>query len=109
RRILWTFSAFLLVFLFASWFIDYKPEDQVRNYVRVVYWAMTPLMLLTAGLLAAFSIPADVRNQTIHTIVTKPVERFEIVVGRFLGFMFLMSLVLCVMTGVSLLYVFREI
>jgi ABC-type transport system involved in multi-copper enzyme maturation permease subunit len=109
RRVLWAFSALILVFLFASWFIPYKPENQVRNYVVVVYWAMTPLLLVTAGLLTAFSIPADVRSQTIHTIVTKPVERFEIVLGRFLGFMMLMTLVLLAMTGVSLLYLFREI
>jgi hypothetical protein len=109
RRVLWVFSAMLLVFLFASWFLPYKPEDQVRNYVRVVYWVMEPLLLTTACLVAAFSIPTDVRSQTIHTIVTKPVERFEIVLGRFLGYALLMSLVLIVMTSVSLLYVFREI
>ena len=40
-----------------------KPEDQVRTYVSVVYWAMTPLLLFTAGLLAAFSIPADIRSR----------------------------------------------
>ncbi len=84
RRVLWVFSAMLLVFLFASWFLPYKPEDQVRNYVRVVYWVMEPLLLTTACLVAAFSIPTDVRSQTIHTIVTKPVERYEIVLGRFL-------------------------
>jgi hypothetical protein len=109
RRVLWVFSALLLVFLFGNWFIDYKPENQVRNYVRLTYWAMSPLLLVTAGLVAAFSIPADVRNQTMHTIVTKPVERFEIVLGRFLGYMILMTLVLAVMTSISLLYLFREI
>jgi ABC-type transport system involved in multi-copper enzyme maturation permease subunit len=109
RRVLWVFSAMLLVFMFASWFLDYKPENQVRNYVRVIYWGMTPLLLFTAALLAAFSIPADVKNQTIHTIVTKPVERFEIVLGRFLGYVLLMSIVLAVMTAFSLLYVLRGI
>jgi ABC-type transport system involved in multi-copper enzyme maturation permease subunit len=108
-RVLWGFSAFLLVLLFASWFIPYKPEDQVRNYVRVIYWAMAPLLLIVAGLLAAFSIPTDVRSQTIHTIVTKPVQRFEIVLGRFLGYVVLMSLVLIFMTGVGLLYMLRQI
>jgi ABC-type transport system involved in multi-copper enzyme maturation permease subunit len=108
RRVLWVFSALLLVFLFASWFLPYKPEDQVRNYVQVIFFAMTYLLLFTAGLLAAFSIPADIRSNTIHTIVTKPVEKFEIVVGRFLGFMLLMTIVLVVMTAVSLLYSFRE-
>jgi hypothetical protein len=70
---------------------------------------MTPLLLVVASLLAAFGIPADLRNQTIHTIVTKPVERFEIVLGRFFGYGALMTLVLLAMTGISLLYVSREI
>jgi hypothetical protein len=109
RRVLYVFAALLLVVLFGSWFIPYKPEDQVRTYVQVVYWVMSVLLLFTAVLLASFSIPADVRQQTIHTIVTKPVERFEVFLGRFLGFAGLMTLVLAVMTGVSLLYVLRGV
>lgn len=108
-RVLWAFSGVLLIFLFASWFLPYKPEDQVRNYVGVVFFTMTVLLLLTAALLSAFSIPADVRRQTIHTIVTKPVERYEIVLGRFLGYTILMTGVLIVMTGFSLIYVTRGI
>jgi ABC-type transport system involved in multi-copper enzyme maturation permease subunit len=108
-RILWGFSGFLVVLLFASWFLDYKPENQVRNYVSVIYTAMGWLLLIASALLAAFSIPADIRSQTIHTIVTKPVERFEIVLGRFLGYMMLMTLVLGFMTCVGLLYLLRQI
>ena len=44
-RVLWGFSSLLLVFLFASWFLPYKPENQVRNYVGVVFFAMTVLLL----------------------------------------------------------------
>lgn len=109
RKVVYAFAALLLIFLFASWFIPYKPEDQVRSYVQVVYWAMSPLFLLTSSLLAAFSIPSDIKSQTIHTIVTKPVERFEIIVGRFLGFTALMTVILFVMTATSLLYVIRGI
>jgi hypothetical protein len=109
RRILWAFAALALVFLFASWFVTSKHEDQVRTYVQVVYWAMTPLLLFAAVLLASFSLPADMKNQTIHTILTKPVQRFEVVLGRFLGFTALMTLVLAFLTLFSLLYVFRTI
>jgi ABC-type transport system involved in multi-copper enzyme maturation permease subunit len=109
RRVLWVFSLLLLVFLFASWFFPYKPEDQVRTYVQTVYLVMTALLLITAGLLAAFGLPADLRNQTIHTIVTKPVERFEIILGRFLGYSLVMSLVLVAMGILSLGYVARGI
>ena len=107
-RILWGFAAFVLLLLFGSWFVPFD-EYQVRNYVKVVFAVMTPLFLLVFGMLAAFSIPADLRSQTIHTIVTKPVERFEIVLGRFLGYALLMTLILGFMTGVSLLYLLREI
>jgi hypothetical protein len=109
RRVLYAFSALLLVFLFASWFVPSKAEDQVRTYVHVVFFVMTLLLLFTAVILAAFSIPTDIKQQTIHTIVTKPVERFEIILGRFLGFFALMTLVLLVMCSVCLLYVLRGV
>lgn len=109
RRVLYAFTGMLLVFLFASWFIPSMPKDQVRTYVGVVFLAMSALLLFTGASLSSFSIPADIKQQTIHTIVTKPVERFEIVLGRFLGFLALMTLVLLVMTSISLLYVLRGI
>jgi hypothetical protein len=99
-----------MVFLFADWFVDTsKPENQVRNYVTVVYWSMTPLFLLVASILGAFNIPNDIKNQSIHTIVTKPVEKLEIVLGRFLGFAMLISLGLAAVTAVSYLYILRGI
>jgi hypothetical protein len=110
NRVLWVFSFLLLVFLFASWFIPAdKPEYQLANYIWVVDWFNIILLLLAASLLASFGIPGDVRSQTIHTVVTKPVERFEIVVGRFVGYTVLMTLVLIAVTGLGLLYVFRNI
>ena len=46
RQVIFVFGAFSLVFLFAEWFIQYKAEHQVRNYVFVFYWTMLPLFLL---------------------------------------------------------------
>jgi ABC-type transport system involved in multi-copper enzyme maturation permease subunit len=104
RRVVWAPVVLLLVFLFPpKWFFRIKPEDEVSTYVSVIYWAMTPVMLLIASLLAAFAIPTDIRNQTIHTVVTKPVERFEIVLGRALGYISLATVILGVLSIVSLL------
>ena len=95
RRILWVFLVFALLFLFPpKWFFPIKPEDEISANVLLIHKGTTPLLLLAAALLAAFSIPTDIRQQTIHTIVTKPVQRFEIVIGRYLGFLGLMSLVM---------------
>ncbi len=106
-KVVLIFGLMTLVFLFADWFVPYKPENQLRNYVRVLYWSMTPLFLMTASLLGAFGIPSDVKSQSIHTIVTKPVEKFEVVLGRFLGYAILVTLGLAVVTAVSLLYLVR--
>jgi hypothetical protein len=105
-KVLWVFLAFLAIFLFPpTWFFNVKPEDELRTNVSAIYAAMAPLLLLTAALLAAFSIPNDLKHQTLHTVVTKPVERFEIVVGRFLGYVGLSTAVLFLMSLFSLLLI----
>jgi ABC-type transport system involved in multi-copper enzyme maturation permease subunit len=109
KRVVWAFSVIALIPLFAGWFLDSKPEDQLRNYIRVVYWSLPPLFLLVAGWLGAFSIPTDVKNQSIHTIVTKPVERFEIVLGRFLGYGILLTVGLALLSVIGVLYVVRGV
>lgn len=109
RKILWVFLGLLLVVLFGAWFIPSKFEDQVRTYVHVVAGATALLLILAPLLLASFGIPDDIRHQTIHTVLTKPVLRFEIFLGRYLGYLALMTLVLLVVTGFGLLYVLRGV
>jgi ABC-type transport system involved in multi-copper enzyme maturation permease subunit len=109
RKVLWVFLALLLVVLFGSWFIPHKPEDEVRNYVQVVSLAEALLLIFAALLMTSFGIPDDMRHQTIHTVITKPVERFEIFLGRFLGYAFLLTLALVGMTLLGLSYVLRGV
>lgn len=109
RRVLYVFSALLVVLMFTSWFMTPSPRDQLKTYVTVIDLAMTPLLLFAGVLVAAFSIPTDIRQQTIHTVLTKPVERFEVVLGRFLGYVGLMTVVLVVLSLVGVLYVVRSI
>lgn len=106
-KVLWVFVLIFLPFLFpAKWFIPIKPSDELRTTVDVISVFMMVLVLAPAVLLAAFyGIPNDIRNQTIHTVVTKPVERFEIVLGRFFGYASLMTLVLAALTGLSLVLI----
>lgn len=108
-RVVWIFGAMIPVFLFAAWFIPYKPEDQVRNYVYLLYVCMVILFFMTSSLLGAFGIPTDVKSQAIHTIVTKPIEKFEIVLGRFLGYAVLVTIGLAVVAAASMFYMVRGI
>lgn len=109
RRVLLVFALLGIVFLFANWYVPSKPEDQIRTYVGIVYYAMGPLLLISALVLSSFSIPNDINQQTIHTVLTKPVERFEVVLGRFLGFVAILTVMLVVMTALGLGYVIRNV
>ena len=92
RRVVWVFLSILILYLFpARWFFQEKPEDELKSIIGVTTRGMNVLLIAVGLLLAAFSIPSDIKNLTIHTIVTKPVERFEIVLGRFLGYLGLVT------------------
>jgi len=106
-RILWVLLALgLFPFLFTGiWMSSTRPVDEFR--VLIVFdsiWLMVWVLLIGA-IIAAFGLPTDIKNLTIHTVVTKPVERFELVLGRFLGYVGLMTVALVGMTAISLLFI----
>ena len=68
------FAVFVMILLFAGWFIDPASPDPARLYLDVVLTATGYLMLLLALFLSASSLPADIKNKTLHTVVTKPVR-----------------------------------
>lgn len=91
---------FLLVLAFGLWFLDNDGIDPSALYVSFVLSAVNYLILLMAVITSAFSLPNDIKNRTIYTIVTKPVRPSEIVLGRILGFTFVCTVPLLFM-GVS--------
>jgi hypothetical protein len=107
RRVLVGFGVFLLILLFAGWFLDTKTHDPATLYLSFVLTATTYLVLLMALFLSVFSLPADVKNKTIHTVVTKPVRPGEIVLGRIIGFSLIGTLMLGIMGVFSYFFVVR--
>lgn len=107
NRLFVVFLLFMAIFLFpVKWFLpNNKPEDEIRLTLDVTAFASTLLLLVPAVIISAFRIPDDIKQQTIYTIVTKPVERFEIVLGRFLGFGALVTIALGLMTVVGWVYI----
>ena len=106
RRIVVVFAVFILLLLFAGWFLDPGSSDPARLYLGFVLTATSYLVLLLALFLSALSLPADIKNRTLHTIVTKPVRTSEVVLGRIVGFAAVITVLLAVMGAVS--YVFVE-
>ncbi len=107
RRVLVGFVVFLLILLFAGWFLDTQTSEPATLYLSFVLTATTYLVLLMALFLSAFSLPADIKNHTIYTIVTKPVRPGEIILGRIIGFAAIGTLFLVVMGLFSYVFVLR--
>ena len=101
KVILVTFVIFALTLLFGGWFLNRGTLNPDRIYVNFVLWGTQLLVLLMGMLISAFSLPEDIKNRTIFTVVTKPVRSTEILIGRIVGFGLLGTLLLGSMALIS--------
>lgn len=122
RRILWVALLmgvlFLLIFGLGFHYIllDIQSESGFRQQTTAQFTEMIAsfltltglyvinfLVIVIAALLSAGSISGEVESHTIETIVTKPLRRWEVVLGKWVGFAFVLGLYLLLLSGGVLL------
>ncbi len=120
RRLLWVALfmgiAFLLVFGIAFHFIRLDIERQVTSPDDLTF---VSILLLTAGLYAVnllanvvavlvsvTTISGEIESHTIDAIVTKPMPRWQVVAGKWLGYAVLVLLYLALLVGGLMLIVY---
>lgn len=107
KKVVVAVGIFIMVLMLAGWFLDPASEDPGRLYLSFVMSTTSYLVLLLALFLSVFSLPGDLKNKTLHTVVTKPVRHSEIVLGRIVGFTAVCTFLLAVMAVLSYLFVVR--
>jgi hypothetical protein len=107
RRVVVVFAIFILVLLYAGWFLDRNSTNPALLYISFVLTATSYLVLVMALFLSTLSLPADIKNRTLHTIVTKPARMSEIVLGRIIGFTVIGTALLAVMGLICYVFVVR--
>ena len=107
RRVVVVFAVFILILSFAGWFLDPGSINPARLYLSFVLTATSYLVLLLSLLLSSLSLPKDIKDRTLHTVVTKPVRASEIVLGRIVGFAAVGTLLLVAMGAVCYVFVQR--
>ncbi|QGJ70303.1 Hypothetical protein PBC10988_19980 [Planctomycetales bacterium 10988] len=107
RRVLVVAVIFLILLLFAGWYLDNRGDIAAKMYLSFVFTSMSVLVIVLSVVLSAFSLPSDLNSRTILLIVAKPVRRHEIVLGRVLGFLATGTILLAVMGGISYFFVSR--
>ena len=109
KRVIVSFAVFVLLLLFGGWFLDNDSTHPAQLYLSFVLTSSTYLVLGLAMFLSAFSLPTDIKNRTIFTVVTKPVRPHEIILGRIAGFVFVGTVLLFFMGVVSYFFVVRGV
>jgi hypothetical protein len=112
RKALLVFVIFAVLFMFGSWFLtsaDEKADIQIERHVVFVFTAVSWLVLPVVLMLACWGIPEDIKARSLHTVVTKPARRIEVVLGRMLGFSLIATLIVGVMSAVGFFWIDRQI
>ena len=101
---------FVLLFMFAGWFLSSTDIDTpAKPYISFVLTAIRWLILPVALLLSCWGLPADIKVRSLHTVVTKPCRRSEVVLGRMLGYGAVMTLGVLIMGFVGYIWVLRSV
>jgi hypothetical protein len=109
RRVFIALAVYFVVLLCAGWFLKTNYPEPGKLFFSFVLTASTWIVLLSATLISAFSLPNDFKTKTIYTVVTKPVRSGDIVLGRILGFTIIGSILLAVMSVFSAVFVWRTL
>ena len=71
-------------------------------------YAVTFLSAAMGALLGADTLSGEINSGTIQTIVTKPVHRSDVVIGKWLGFAILLGLYSLLMSGGTILSIWTQ-
>jgi hypothetical protein len=109
RNVLVALALFLIIVLFAGWFLDPKSVNPGKLYLGFILGATNLLVCMVTLVLSVFSLPADIKAKAIQTVTTKPVRTGEIVLGRILGFSIVGAVLLAIMGLIGWGFVVRSV
>jgi Cu-processing system permease protein len=84
-------------------------QNEMSNFLLMAgLYAVTFLSVAMGALLSADTLAGEINSGTIQTIITKPLRRSDVVLGKWLGFAGLLALYLLLMAGGTVLSVFLQ-
>jgi ABC-type transport system involved in multi-copper enzyme maturation permease subunit len=98
RRVLWvTPLAMLGIIAVSQLSHPFDEQDAIRQTTKYCLFASGVVVVIASLILACTSLPKEIDNRVIYTIVTKPATRLEIVLGKTIGFSCTSAMILLVM------------
>lgn len=99
QRVLLVLLLFGVVLTGASlYFTHFTFIDEFKFLKDIGSAAISVTGLLVAMIGAAQLIPAEIERRTIYTVLSKPVRRFEFLIGKYFGLLSLLTIMLVIMS-----------
>jgi len=107
KRVLLVFLLIAIVMMFLALFLAYFTQREQLVIFKSVGFV---ILLVFGGLIsittAIFLIPNEVEKRTIYSVLSKPVQRWEFFIGKFLGGALTVLITVCLMAIVLAVVVF---
>lgn len=98
----------LVVLAGANLFKEFSFDDQFKFIKDYCLGVMSLIGVIMAIVAVAQMLPAEMEGRTIFTILSKPVRRWEFLMGKYLGVAAMLLLTLGLMTAVSAAVLFAQ-
>jgi ABC-type transport system involved in multi-copper enzyme maturation permease subunit len=107
QRILVLLVIFSILLIIISIFLEPFAIGESPKILRDIGLAVAPLFgILVVIIIGSTLVYKDIEKRTIYTVITKPVKRSEIILGKFFGFIALIAILLCAMAIIQQLVIF---
>jgi len=107
QKILVLLAIFSVLFILVSVFLEPFALGESPKLLRDFGLAVASLFsILTVIIIGSNLVYKDIEKRTIYTVITKPVKRSEIIIGKFLGLLFLIAILSCSMAIIQQLVIF---
>ncbi len=98
RRVIQAVVILVVLILVSMTFFSYlSPHEQSRMLISGGLAAITVFGILLAIFIAAFLIPQELESRTVYAILSKPVRRFEFVLGKYVGALIILAAIVATM------------
>lgn len=98
----------LVVLAGANLFKEFSFDDQFKFIKDYCLGVMSLIGVIMAIVAVAQLLPSEIEGRTIFTILSKPVRRWEFLMGKYLGVASMLVLTLLLMTAVSAAVLFAQ-
>ena len=90
--------------------LKYMPSiqlNEIRNFLLMAaIYVVNFLTVMMAVLTSVDTLSGEISSGTIQTIVSKPIQRWEVLLGKWTGFVFMNTLYLLLMAGGVIIIIF---